>query len=299
MERLNDINNYLIVENGTVKEYEFQQNIKVIDHHLTIYEDAKIQIIYLLTQPDQYCFDLTIQDHTKVDLIEMYEASCQCSFHKNLIVKDNSFVTRYVENGYYCHENIDVKETVEIYQDAHMNCAYVELANYSTLSQVQYRLLQEGADVHLRLASLSKEKETKQYQMTLEHLAPNTFGDMDNYGIVKSQAKLIIDGVGRITKGNYLSSTHQTNKIIVFDDGCVAQANPYLYIDEYDVKASHGASVGKIDEDHLYYLESRGLSKQDAMHLVTYGYFLPVLEFITVDSLKERFSQVLKDKVGL
>ena len=101
MERLNDINNYLIVENGTVKEYEFQQNIKVIDHHLTIYEDAKIQIIYLLTQPDQYCFDLTIQDHTKVDLIEMYEASCQCSFHKNLIVKDNSFVTRYVENGSY------------------------------------------------------------------------------------------------------------------------------------------------------------------------------------------------------
>ena len=68
---------------------------------------------------------------------------------------------------------------------------------------------------------------------------------------------------------------------------------------EYDVKASHGASVGKIDEDHLYYLMSRGLSKHDAMHLVTYGYFLPVLEFISVESLKERFSDVLKEKVGL
>jgi Fe-S cluster assembly protein SufD len=44
---------------------------------------------------------------------------------------------------------------------------------------------------------------------------------------------------------------------------------------------------------------SRGLSKQDAMHLVTYGYFLPVLEFISVESLKERFSDVLKEKVGL
>lgn len=54
-----------------------------------------------------------------------------------------------------------------------------------------------------------------------------------------------------------------------------------------------------IDEDHLYYLMSRGLSKQDAMHLVTYGYFLPVLEFISVESLKERFSDVLKEKVGL
>lgn len=95
--------------------------------------------------------------------------------------------------------------------------------------------------------------------MTLEHLAPHTYGDMDNYGIVKSKASLIIDGVGRIYKGMSGSDTHQTNKIIVFDEGCKAQANPYLYIDEYDVKASHGASVGKIDEDHLYYLMSRGL----------------------------------------
>ena len=51
MEILNDIKNYLVVENGVVKEYEFQQNIKLIDHHLTVYEDAKIQIIYLLTKP--------------------------------------------------------------------------------------------------------------------------------------------------------------------------------------------------------------------------------------------------------
>ena len=135
--------------------------------------------------------------------------------------------------------------------------------------------------------------------MTLEHSAPHTYGDMDNYGIVKSKASLIIDGVGRIYKGMSGSDTHQTNKIIVFDEGCKAQANPYLYIDEYDVKASHGASVGKIDEDHLYYLMSRGLSKQDAMNRVSFGYFLPVLDFISVESLKVRFSDVLKEKVGL
>ena len=188
---------------------------------------------------------------------------------------------------------------VDVYKYARVSCAYVELTDYTTLSKIKYRLLEEEASVKLRLASLSKEKENKHYEMTLEHLAPHTYGDMDNYGIVKSKASLIIDGVGRIYKGMSGSDTHQTNKIIVFDEGCKAQANPYLYIDEYDVKASHGASVGKIDEDHLYYLMSRGLSKQDAMHLVTYGYFLPVLEFISVESLKERFSDVLKEKVGL
>lgn len=299
MEILNDIENYLVLENGNIKEYSFQQDIELNDNHLIIKEDAKIQLIYLFSKPGNYSLQITVNNNLHVDLIEMYEASCQCSYTKLVNIKENSLVTRYVENGSHVHEKIEITENVIVNKDANIKCAYVELDDYSTISKIEYDLCGEGANVNLRLASLSKEKEKKSYEMTLNHKAPNTFGDMDNYGIVKSQAALIIDGIGRIEKGMYQSSTHQTNKIIVFDPQCVAKANPYLYIDDYDVKASHGASVGKIDEDHLYYLQSRGLSKQDAMHLVTYGYFLPVLEFITVDSLKDRFSQVLKDKVGL
>jgi len=299
MEILNDVENYLVIENGKVKQKSFLQDIELNDNHLIIKEDAKIQIVYLFSTEENNLFEITVNDNINVDLIEMYEASCQCSYTKLINIKENSFVTRYVENSTNSHKKIEITENVKVYKDANIKCAYVELDDYSTLAKIKYDLVGEGANVNLRLASLSKEKEKKNYEMTLNHQSANTFGDMDNYGIVKSNATLVIDGVGRIEKGKHQSSTHQTNKIIVFDSGCVAKANPYLYIDEYDVKASHGASVGKIDEDHLYYLQSRGLSKQDAMHLVTYGYFLPVLEFITVDSLKDRFSQVLKDKVGL
>ena len=151
----------------------------------------------------------------------------------------------------------------------------------------------------MRLAALARGEEKKHLTLSLVHEAPFTTGIMDNYGVVKNQANLIIDGIGTIKKGNHQSNSHQTNKIIVFDKGCNAKANPYLYIDEYDVKASHGASVGKIDEEHLYYLQSRGLSKEDAMHLVTYGYFIPVLEFIDNDELKELFNETLREKVGI
>lgn len=299
MSRLTDIDNYLVVENGQIKESTFKQDIQIQNQILTINEDAKVQIIYKATQEGDYQFDITLKEHLHVDLIEMYEASTKCRFTKNIKVNESCEVLRYVEKNSHENISIDLDENVDVCANAHLSCAYVELTDYSTFSKVKYQLLEEGASARLRLASLSKELEHKHYEMTLEHLAPHTYGDMDNYGIVKSKASLLIDGIGRIHKGMYQSDTHQTNKIIVFDEGCKAQANPYLYIDEYDVKASHGASVGKIDEDHLYYLQSRGLSKQDAMHLVTYGYFLPVLEFISVDSLKERFSDVLKEKVGL
>ena len=108
---------------------------------------------------------------------------------------------------------------------------------------------------------------------------------------------MVIDGIGTITKGQHGSAAHQTNKIMVFDANCIASANPYLYIDEYDVKASHAAGVGKMDEDHLYYLQSRGLSKKQAMHLITYGYLKPVIEVIDNEMLKERFEEALS-KVG-
>lgn len=299
MEILHDVKNYLVLENGKAKNYAFQQDIELKDRHLVIKEDAQIQIVYMFTSENEQEFEITVEEGLHVDLIESYEASCQCSYKKTINIKENSKVIRYVENETQNHLNIHLYENVKVYRDAFIKCAYVELNDYSTMMKIQYDLLEEGANTNLRLASLSKDQEKKNYEITLHHQAPNTYGDMDNYGIVQSAATLIIDGIGRIDKGQHQSSTHQTNKIIVFDPQCVAKANPYLYIDEYDVKASHGASVGKIDENHLYYLQSRGLSKQEAMHLVTYGYFLPVLEFITVESLKDRFSQVLKDKVGL
>lgn len=299
MEILHDVKNYLVLENGEVKNYAFQQDIELEDRHLVIKEDAQLQIIYMFSDENEQVFEITVEKGLQVDLIESYEASCQCSFKKTIHIKENSKVVRYVENETQHHLNVHLDENVKVYRNAYIKCAYVELNDYSTMMKIKYDLLAEGANANLRLASLSKDQEKKNYEITLHHQAPNTYGDMDNYGIVQSAATLIIDGIGRIDKGQHQSSTHQTNKIIVFDPQCVAKANPYLYIDEYDVKASHGASVGKIDENHLYYLQSRGLSKQEAMHLVTYGYFLPVLEFITVESLKDRFSQVLKDKVGL
>lgn len=299
MKKLSDVSNYLVIENGIITEKEINDLIHVEEHKIIVQNAKQLQIIYTGRQKTYYDLTIEIAKNNQIDLIEMYDFQSDCQFHKHLIINQGCKVTRYVENTSEGDIDIDIEDHVDVLENANIDCAYVELANHSISENMKYQLQEEGARALIRLASLSQNQKKKSFEITLNHLAPYTYGDMDNYGIVKSKGSLIIDGIGRIYKGNHQSSTHQTNKIIVFDAGCNAQANPYLYIDEYDVKASHGASVGKIDEDHLYYLQSRGLSKQDAMHLVTYGYFLPVLNFIHIESLKERFSEVLKEKVGL
>lgn len=85
---------------------------------------------------------------------------------------------------------------------------------------------------------------------------------------------------------------------MVFDKECIAKANPYLFIDEYDVKASHAAGVGRMDEEHLFYLQSRGMTKNDAMRLITYGYLIPVVDVIDNETVKQAFNETLEKRMG-
>ena len=135
MSRLTDIDNYLVVENGQIKESTFKQDIQIQNQTLTINEDAKVQIIYKVTQEGDYQFDITLKDRLHVDLVEMYEVSTKCHFAKNIKINESCEVLRYVEKN--CQENvsIDLDENVDVCANAHISCAYVELTDYSTLSK--------------------------------------------------------------------------------------------------------------------------------------------------------------------
>ena len=297
MNQLQDIRNYLVVQNGTIVSHKSNDKIKIIDNKIIVDDAGSLQIIYLIDQTGNYKIDLSIKG--SLELVETYDFKVDAKFIKNIEILENSNILRYVDNKSNIEVKTNIVENVQIKRDSSVKCAYVELSNNSIDTNINYALIEENANATVRLAALARGEEKKHLTLSLVHEAPYTTGIMDNYGVVKNKANLIIDGIGTIKKGNRQSNSHQTNKIIVFDEGCNAKANPYLYIDEYDVKASHGASVGKIDEEHLYYLQSRGLSKEDAMHLVTYGYFIPVLEFIDNDELKELFNETLREKVGI
>lgn len=297
MNQLSNVKNYLVIQNGTIVSHICNEDIQINDNQVIVNNASSLQIVYLVDQIGKYTFNLVIKG--TLELIETYIFKTDATLVKNIEVLKNSNVLRYSDNQSNINSKTKVIENVKITRDSNVKCAYVELSSNNIEMEVNYELIEENAQAEVRFAALAKEKEKKHLTVAITHKAPHTTGIMDNYGVTKNEASLVIDGIGKIEKGNHQSNSHQTNKIIVFDKLCKAKANPYLYIDEYDVKASHGASVGKIDEEHLYYLQSRGLSKEAAMHLVTYGYFTPVLEFIGNEELKELFNIMLKEKVGI
>ncbi len=256
--------------------------------YLVITKNCNLEIIYQQDKPLHVY--IVIEDGLRVNIIETKNVS---HLNKKMMVLNNANVTVFSYNK-KCIETI---EDIEVYEAA-VEVAYCELEDHDVKQISNYHLVKQGAHISTRLAALSSGKSKKLFDISLLHEDGNTSGDMKNYGVVRDEGNIIINGIGRIGKGNSGSSTHQTSKIMMFNEKCKAQANPYLYIDENDVQASHAASVGKMDENHLYYLQTRGIEKQEAMKLITLGYLVPVVDMIKNESLKEKFREILQRKIG-
>lgn len=237
-----------------------------------------------------------VEKNSTVEIYETRIAHCDSKVSRVMDVKDNANVAMLSINE--SESNIEILENVTLRRDSHMEAAYGELSYTDVHSTLNYELVDEGAYASIRNAVLSSEGNKKHFEVSLIHSSKHTYGQMFNYGVVKDASHLVFDGIGKINRGMSGSESHQTSKIMVFDEGCLAKANPYLYIDEYDVKASHAAGVGKMDEEHLFYLQSRGLSKNQSMKLITYGYLMPVVDVISNQLVKDKFSEVLGKRMG-
>ena len=125
------------------------------------------------------------------------------------------------------------------------------------------------------------------------HKAPKTFSNISNFGVALNKSNITFDTSGKIEKGMAKSKCVQLSKGIIMDDEAKITSKPILLIDEFDVIANHGASIGKMSDDSLFYLMSRGLTKKDAFLLVLNGIINPFIEKIFNEELKNEIIKQL------
>ncbi|QIA26187.1 Fe-S cluster assembly protein SufD [Thermaerobacter sp. PB12/4term] len=130
------------------------------------------------------------------------------------------------------------------------------------------------------------------------HGAPSTFGNMTARGILTGSSRLVYQGLIRIDRGAHKSEDYlSSNTLILSPEAKVLDDIPSLEIEADDVKASHGATVGQIDQEQLFYLRSRGLDEKQARRLLVSGFFEPLLGKIPNEAAQERISELVLEKV--
>ncbi len=155
----------------------------------------------------------------------------------------------------------------------------------------------QGASLRVRTIAVSSKDHQQSLDVHMTHYAKNTSAEMTNIGIAGSNGIVKINGVGQIEAGMKGSSAFQTLKGVITNDLAQIDVNPILIIDEFDVKAGHAATVGKIEEDVLYYLMSRGLTLDEAQRLVINGYLRPVIDEIDDELIKENVIKLVNERI--
>jgi Fe-S cluster assembly protein SufD len=132
-----------------------------------------------------------------------------------------------------------------------------------------------------------------------EHAAPRTTSDLLFKGAVQDTAKSVYTGLIKIHNNAKGSVAYQTNRNLTLSHGAWAESVPNLEIETNDVKCSHASTVGPIDEDQLFYLESRGVNPDVAQRLVVLGFFDEVLAQLPVGDLSAPLRQRVAQKLSI
>lgn len=132
-----------------------------------------------------------------------------------------------------------------------------------------------------------------------EHIAARTTSDLLFKGAIQDNAKSVYTGLIKIHKDAKGSSAFQTNRNLTLSHGAWAESVPNLDIETNDVKCSHASTVGPIDEDQLFYLESRGIRPEVAERLVVLGFFDEVLDQLPAGDITAGLREKVARKLSL
>jgi Fe-S cluster assembly protein SufD len=134
-------------------------------------------------------------------------------------------------------------------------------------------------------------QQTLDYRMVVNHEGKSTSSDVFLKGAVEDDAESVFTGLLRIEKEAARTSTFETNRNLVLSENAKAQSVPNLEILCNDVICGHASSVGPLEHEYLYYLQSRGLSKQRAERLLIRGFFQEVIDRLPIPGLETPVSE--------
>lgn len=192
-------------------------------------------------------------------------------------------------------ESLDVNETYIMESNVDLKSNYAELSHGNHTKLLNARMVGSNSSLHMKGAIIAFNRLV--WDVQAHHEAKRTFANMDNHAIVLEDGYINMEVTGQIDNGYSGSETHQMTRIMNLGESVNAVVFPKLLIRENDVAASHAATVGQIDEEHIYYLMARGISRLESVKILTKGYLMPILVDIEDEDVKKELLEEIEMKV--
>jgi Fe-S cluster assembly protein SufD len=156
--------------------------------------------------------------------------------------------------------------------------------------------LSEGADATLNGLYIVNGIQHVDNHTAIDHAQPHGTSRELYKGILDGKASAVFNGRILVRKDAQKTDSKQTNKNLVLSDEAVIDTKPELQIFADDVRCTHGATIGQLDAEAMFYLQSRGIGKSEARSLLTYAFAQDIVDRIRIASLKSSLERILVEK---
>jgi Fe-S cluster assembly protein SufD len=150
-----------------------------------------------------------------------------------------------------------------------------------------------GADATLNGLTVIDGSQLVDNHTSIDHAMPHCTSHELYKAVLDGTAKSVFNGRILVRKDAQKTDSKQTNKNMLLSDTALVNTNPQLEIYADDVKCTHGATIGQLDEGMVFYLRSRGIAEQAARHILTYAFANDIVERLKVEALRERLDEYL------
>ncbi len=188
-------------------------------------------------------------------------------------------------------------ERAQVDRDASLDWIFGAMGSRLTKNFSDLDLIGTGASGRMSGFYFTDRQQHLDHDTQQNHLAPHTTSDLLFKGALKGNSRSVWQGMIYVAPGAQKTDGYQANRNLVLSPGARADSIPGLEILADDVRCTHGATVGKIDPELVFYLRSRGLPIGEAERLVVEGFFEPIMERIPFDGVRERFKGAIEARM--
>ena len=188
-------------------------------------------------------------------------------------------------------------ERARVEQDAQLEWIFGAIGSRLTKNFTELDLAGQGSTGRMSGFYFTDGNQHLDHDTQQNHFAPNTTSDLLFKGALKGKSRSVWQGMIYVAPGAQKTDGYQANRNLVLSDQARADSIPGLEILADDVRCTHGATVGKMEEEPLFYLKSRGIPQKEAERLVVEGFFDPIMQRIPFEGVRDRFQAAILQKM--
>lgn len=190
-------------------------------------------------------------------------------------------------------------ERATLAQDATLNSLHVALGSKFSKASIGSRLRGKNTLAEMLGIYFADGDQFFDHHTWQLHESPYGTSDLEFKGALKGNARSVYSGLIKVFEGAQKTDAYQQNRNLVLSRTARADSIPNLEIAANDVRCTHGATVSQVEEEHLFYLQTRGVPRSEAQNLIVEGFFRPIIDRVPVEEVQEFLRTAIARKVGI